>query len=63
VLGGLGNPAGALIGGIAIGLFEGLTAPFMPVNWTLVFEFVLFVVVLIAFPGGLLSLRLLRQAG
>jgi branched-subunit amino acid ABC-type transport system permease component len=63
VLGGLGNPAGALIGGIAIGLFEGLTAPFMPVNWTLVFEFVLFVVVLIAFPRGLLSLRLLRQAG
>lgn len=63
VLGGLGNPAGALIGGIAIGLFEGLTAPFMPVNWTLVFEFVLFILVLIAFPGGLLTLRLPRQAG
>lgn len=62
VLGGLGNPAGALLGGIAIGLFEGLTTPFMPVNWTLVFEFVLFVVVLIAFPGGLLSLRLPRRA-
>ena len=58
VLGGLGNPAGALIGGLALGLFEGLTTPFMPVSWTLVFEFVLFVVVLIAFPGGLLNLRL-----
>ncbi len=57
VLGGLGNPAGALIGGIALGLFEGLATPFMPVSWTLVFEFVLFVMVLIAFPGGLLSLR------
>jgi branched-subunit amino acid ABC-type transport system permease component len=62
VLGGLGNPAGALIGGIALGLFEGLTTPFMPVSWTLVFEFVLFVVVLIAFPGGLLNLRLPRRA-
>jgi branched-chain amino acid transport system permease protein len=58
VLGGLGNPAGALIGGIALGLFEGLSTPFMPVSWTLVFEFVLFVIVLIAFPRGLLSLRL-----
>ncbi len=58
VLGGLGNPAGALLGGLALGLFEGLSTPFMPVSWTLVFEFVLFVIVLIAFPGGLLSLRL-----
>ena len=45
VLGGLGNPTGALIGGLALGLFEGLSTPFMPVSWTLVFEFVLFVVV------------------
>ena len=52
VLGGLGNPTGALIGGLALGLFEGLSTPFMPVSWTLVFEFVLFVVVLIAFPAG-----------
>jgi branched-chain amino acid transport system permease protein len=62
VLGGLGNPAGALIGGIALGLFEGTTTPFMPVSWTLVFEFVLFVVVLIAFPGGLLNLRWPRRS-
>jgi branched-subunit amino acid ABC-type transport system permease component len=62
VLGGLGNPAGALIGGLALGLFEGLATPFMPVSWTLVFEFGLFVVVLIAFPGGLLSFRFPRRA-
>jgi branched-subunit amino acid ABC-type transport system permease component len=60
-LGGLGNPAGALLGGIALGLIEGLSTPFMPVSWTLVLEFVLFVVVLIAFPGGLLSVRLRRR--
>jgi len=62
VLGGLGNPTGALIGGLALGLFEGLSTPFMPVSWTLVFEFVLFVVVLIAFPGGLLNLHWRRRA-
>ena len=51
VLGGFGNPAGALIGGVALGLLEGAATPFMPVSWTLVIEFVLFVLVLIAFPA------------
>ncbi|MGA8649958.1 MAG: branched-chain amino acid ABC transporter permease, partial [Xanthobacteraceae bacterium] len=37
-LGGLGNPAGALAGGVALGLIEGLAAQFMPVSWTLVIE-------------------------
>ena len=55
VLGGLGNPAGALLGGVALGLFEGLATPFMPVSWTPVVEFVLFVFCLIAFPRGLFA--------
>ncbi len=55
VLGGLGNPAGALLGGVALGLFEGLATPFMPVSWTPILEFVLFVVCLIAFPRGLFA--------
>jgi branched-chain amino acid transport system permease protein len=57
VLGGLGNPTGALLGGIALGLVEGLVTPFMPVSWTLVIEFALFVVVLIARPGGVFTFR------
>ncbi|HXQ53042.1 MAG TPA: branched-chain amino acid ABC transporter permease [Stellaceae bacterium] len=57
VLGGLGNPAGALMGGIALGLVEGLVTPFMPVSWTLVIEFALFVVVLIVRPGGVFTFR------
>jgi branched-subunit amino acid ABC-type transport system permease component len=57
VLGGLGNPAGALLGGIALGLLEGAMTPFMPVSWTSVVEFVVFVVVLIAFPAGLFNFR------
>jgi branched-chain amino acid transport system permease protein len=57
VLGGLGNPAGALFGGVALGLLEGLVTPFMPVSWTSIIEFVVFVIVLIAFPGGLFNFR------
>ena len=57
VLGGLGNPAGALFGGVALGLLEGLVTPFMPVSWTEIIEFVVFVAVLIAYPGGLFNFR------
>ncbi len=57
VLGGLGSPVGALMGGVALGLLEGAVAPFVPVSWTLVIEFALFVVVLIAFPGGVFASR------
>jgi branched-subunit amino acid ABC-type transport system permease component len=57
VLGGLGNPAGALFGGIALGLLEGLVTPFIPVNWTLVIEFGLFVAVLILRPRGIFVLK------
>jgi branched-chain amino acid transport system permease protein len=57
VLGGFGNPVGALLGGVALGLLEGAVTPFVPVSWALVIEFVLFVLVLIAFPGGLFASR------
>ncbi|MGB6537093.1 MAG: branched-chain amino acid ABC transporter permease [Xanthobacteraceae bacterium] len=57
VLGGFGNPVGALLGGVALGLLEGAVTPFVPVSWTLVIEFVLFVLVLIAFPGGIFASR------
>jgi branched-subunit amino acid ABC-type transport system permease component len=56
VLGGLGNPAGALLGGIALGLVEGFATPFMPVSWTPIIEFALFVIVLVAFPRGIFAL-------
>jgi len=57
VLGGFGNPVGALLGGVALGLLEGAVTPFVPVSWTLVIEFVLFVLVLIAFPRGIFASR------
>jgi branched-chain amino acid transport system permease protein len=57
VLGGLGNPAGALAGGVALGLVEGMVTPFMPVSWTLVIEFGLFVAVLILRPSGVFTAK------
>lgn len=62
VLGGLGDPTGALLAGIALGLVEGLATPFVPVSWTLVIEFALFVAALIAIPGGLMQLLRRRTA-
>ncbi len=57
VLGGLGNPMGALIGGIIIGLIEGLVPVFLPTTWVLVVEFVLFVLILLIRPTGLFGGR------
>jgi len=55
VLGGLGNPAGALLGGIALGLIEGGTTPFIPVSWIPVIEFLLFIAALLLFPRGIFA--------
>jgi branched-chain amino acid transport system permease protein len=57
VLGGFGNPVGALFAGVALGVLEGAVTPFVPVSWTLVIEFALFVLALIVFPGGLFASR------
>lgn len=57
VLGGLGNPTGALLGGLVLGLLEGLIAVFLPPTWVPVFEFALFVVILLVRPSGLLGER------
>jgi len=57
VLGGLGNPAGAMVGGLVLGCIEGAVSPFVPVSWTPVIEFSLFVLILVVFPRGLLGTR------
>jgi len=55
VLGGLGNPLGALVGGLLLGGLEGLIPTFMPVSW--VPEFGLFVLVLLVRPSGLFGAK------
>ncbi len=58
VLGGLGNPTGALLGGIILGLLEGVVAV-LPISfgWVPVIEFVVFVLILLVRPSGLLGAR------
>jgi len=55
VLGGLGNPLGALIGGLILGALEGVIPAFIETSWVPVFEFVLFVTILLVRPSGLLG--------
>ena len=55
VLGGLGNPLGALIGGLLLGALEGIIPAFMETSWVPVLEFVLFVIILLVRPTGLLG--------
>jgi branched-subunit amino acid ABC-type transport system permease component len=57
VLGGLGNPTGALLGGLILGAMEGIVPVFMPTSWVPVIEFVLFVIILLVKPSGLLGAR------
>lgn len=55
VLGGLGNPLGALIGGLILGLMEGIFPLAMPNTWVPVLEFLFFVFILLVRPSGLLG--------
>jgi branched-subunit amino acid ABC-type transport system permease component len=55
VLGGLGNPAGALLGGLLLGLLEGVVPVFLPTSWVPVIEFVLFILILMFKPSGLMG--------
>jgi len=57
VLGGLGNPLGALLGGLILGAMEGLIPIVLPVSWVPVVEFTLFVLILLIRPSGLLGAR------
>lgn len=57
VLGGLGNPLGALLGGLILGALEGLIPMALPVSWVPVVEFTLFVLILLIRPAGLLGAR------
>ena len=57
VLGGLGHPLGALLGGLILGGMEGLIPIFLPVSWVPVLEFAIFVLVLVVRPTGLMGAK------
>jgi len=57
VLGGLGNPIGALVGGLLLGTLEGIIPIFTETSWVPVFEFGLFVITIIFRPTGLFGAK------
>jgi len=61
ILGGLGNPAGAVLGALVIGVTEEMSGLFIPTNYRQVVSFTLIVVLLLVRRRGLLGARAVRQ--
>jgi len=62
VLGGIGNIPGAMVGGLVLGLLEGLGAGYLSAQWKNVFAFVILVALLLFKPRGLLGERVAERA-
>lgn len=62
VLGGIGNIPGAMVGGVVLGLMEGLGAGYIASHWKNVFAFVLLIFILLFKPSGLFGERLAERA-
>jgi len=57
ILGGLGNPYGAILGGIVIGVSEEVSTAFIPTGYKPAVAFVIMILVLLIKPTGLLGRR------
>jgi branched-chain amino acid transport system permease protein len=62
VLGGIGNVPGAMVGGIMLGVIEGLGAGWLSSEWKDVIAFTVLVLVLLVKPSGLLGERIPERA-
>jgi branched-chain amino acid transport system permease protein len=62
VLGGIGNIAGAMLGGLVIGLIESLGGQFIAVRWTDVIIFSILILVLVLRPTGLMGLSVPQKS-
>jgi branched-chain amino acid transport system permease protein len=54
-LGGLGSVAGAVVGGLAVGVIQSLSALFFPIQLQNLVLFVVFILVLAVRPQGLVG--------
>jgi branched-chain amino acid transport system permease protein len=57
MLGGMGNPVGAVVGGLALGLLESLAAGFISSTYKDAVAFLVILAVLFVLPQGLLGRR------
>ena len=62
VLGGIGNLPGAMVGGLVLGVLEGLGAGYVSSQWKNAFAFVVLVLLLMFKPTGLLGERVSDRA-
>jgi len=61
MLGGMGNPLGAVAGGILIGLLESFGAGYISSTYKDAFAFIVILVVLFALPQGLFGRRVVER--
>ena len=61
VLGGIGNIPGAMLGGVLLGVLEGLGAGYLSSEWKNVFAFCILIVILLFRPSGLLGARVCKK--
>ena len=57
ILGGLGNPYGAILGGMVIGISEEVSTAFIPTGYKPAVAFVIMIIMLLVRPTGLLGRR------
>lgn len=55
ILGGIGNPYGAILGGLTIGLAQDLSLIFLPAQYKIAVSFVVMIIVLIFRPRGIMG--------
>jgi branched-chain amino acid transport system permease protein len=55
VLGGIGSVPGAMLGGMSLGMIEGLGAGYLSSEWKNVFAFLILVILLLCWPSGVLK--------
>lgn len=61
VLGGIGNIPGAMLGGVLLGILEGLGAGYISSQWKNVFAFFILILILLFRPSGLLGSRVVKK--
>jgi branched-subunit amino acid ABC-type transport system permease component len=57
VLGGLGSPIGALVGGMVIGVVDNVASLYLPASATPAIGFIIMVIVLVVRPSGIMGAR------
>jgi branched-chain amino acid transport system permease protein len=61
VLGGIGNIPGAMVGGVLLGVLEGLGAGYLSSEWKNVFAFFILILILLFRPSGLFGARVVKK--